>query len=215
VHLQAHHTHHAPAGGPPRATATATAVRDSTTAATEVAPAPIAPARRFRVASHRGLHVDVGHAGSPAAAHIVVSLPARRPGGARPGAAAPAPSPPSGSTQGAAAPQSSASAPSGGGGQAQAGSGQGEGSGTSQGGPVGSAAGSGAITETVSSVGGGNTPASSEGESVGGSTPSGESSSGAQSGAGESESSSSGTQSGGVVGTVVHEVGSLLEQVLH
>jgi RNA polymerase sigma factor (sigma-70 family) len=214
VRLQAHHAHHkgAAATSPHGASA---AVRGTRTQATAAPTAPVALVHHDRSASRRSsVRVHIGRAHSPVAAapgiRHLVSAPAHSPGVAPRGA--PAPSVPVGSTQGDATSPSSSSAPSGSSGQTQAGaSGSGAG-GASGGGPVGSAAGSSSSTETASGTGTGDAPASSESESAGGSTPSSESS-GTQSGTGASESSGA-TQSGGLVGTVVHEVGSLLEHVL-
>jgi RNA polymerase sigma factor (sigma-70 family) len=211
VHLQAHHVHHAPGAAPPQ---TASAAAGGSTIAT---PAPTVRGP-VHVASGRGaLRVDIGHNRSPAGAapgarQIVASAPVKSLRATNPKATAPAPSTPVGSTQVDGTQQSATSTPSGGSGQAQTGSGQSSGAGTSQGGPVGSAAGSGSTSEAGTSSGGGETPPPSEGESAGTSQPS--ESSGTQSASGESESAN-GTQSGGVVGTVVHEVGSLLEHLLH
>ncbi len=92
--------------------------------------------------------------------------------------------------------------------------------GATAGGPVGSAAGTGSSAESGSeapagggSGGGQQAPSGSE---SGGSTPSGggEESSGAQSGSGGSGASGS-EQSGGLVKTVVHEVGGVVEHLLH
>lgn len=217
VHLQAHHARHTLAAAPPHNMSAAARVASAEPTATT--PAPIAPGHRNRSASRRSsVRVDIGLAHSPAGAapgarHLVVSAPAHS-RATVPRATVPASSAPATSTPGDAAPSSSAASPSGGSGQTQAGSGASGAAGTPQGGgPVGSAAGSSSSAETVSGTGAGNTPTSSESESAGSSNPSGESS-GTQSASSESESSS-GTQSGGLVGTVVHEVGSLLEHVLH
>jgi RNA polymerase sigma factor (sigma-70 family) len=111
------------------------------------------------------------------------------------------------------------------------GSGQGGESGTGSGGPVGSAAGNGSAGGTDAS---GSSGGSSEGGASGGGQSGSESGSGSdsESSPGSSESSGSGgsssgsngssgsessgsEQSGSLVGTVVHEVGSILEHLLH
>ncbi len=90
----------------------------------------------------------------------------------------------------------------------------------SSGGPVGSAAGagsssSGAGSEAPPSGGAGSGQQAPSGSEAGASTPSGgEESSGSQSGSSGS-GSSGGEQSGGLVKTVVHEVGNVLEHLLH
>jgi len=213
VQLQAHHAHRKLAAAPPHSS-TSAATREARATATTTSPAPIAPSHRDRTtAARNSVRIDIGrdHAspgGAPGVRHLVASAPPRSPATA-PRASAPSPSAPVDSTQIVLTTPSSSSTPSGGAGQTQAGSNQ---SGASQGGgPVGSS--SSSSTETASSTGSGEAPASSEGESAGGSQPSSEGS-GAQGQSAES-GSSSGTQSGGLVGTVVHEVGSLLEHVLH
>ncbi len=121
----------------------------------------------------------------------------------------------SGSTEGTT--ESAGSPPGGGSGPAEADAGQGGASGAPGGSPVGSAAGSGSGPEGSSGGdSGGAAPAPSGGEASGGSDPSGgsEGEGGESGGAGGSGSSGS-AQTGGVVGTVVHEVGNLLEHLLH
>lgn len=217
VHLQGHPHHHASHqfAAAPSHVSLAT-VRGSTV----TVPAPVAHSHAVHVASAHGkLGSDIGLAGARVdavrGAHdLAHTAPARRLAGAAPGSTTPAASAPAGSTQGAAAPQSAGSTAGGGSTQAEAGAGSGGASGASPSEPVGSAAGSSSEAAPSGSAGG-STPAPPAGETSGGSDPSaaGEGS-GAQSGSGESESSS-GAQSGGVVGTVVHEVGSLLEHLLH
>jgi RNA polymerase sigma factor (sigma-70 family) len=175
--------------------------------------------------------VDVG-----ARVHVLAGAPSdgRRP--AHPGSsggevrgnspatapAAPSTTTPGSSNQGVGSTQttdsSQSTSPAQGGGQAEAGAGQSGGSGASEGGSVGSAAGAGTGSEGAGAAGGAQTPS---GE-AGGSSPSGGAAgegSDAQGETGTSESSGSGStgseSSGGVVGVVVHEVGSLLEHVLH
>jgi RNA polymerase sigma factor (sigma-70 family) len=134
-------------------------------------------------------------------------------------------SPAPGSTQG-----SSQAAGGSGAGSGQSG-GSGE-SGSGSGGPVGSAAGNGSPSGSGAS---GSSGSASGGSSEGGGSGSGQSGSGAgagsgsESGTGNSEGSGSdgsssessgsessgGEQSGSLVGTVVHEVGSILEHLLH
>jgi RNA polymerase sigma factor (sigma-70 family) len=117
-----------------------------------------------------------------------------------------------------------------GGGSGESGSGSGGPVGSGSGGPVGSAAGSGSSSGSDTS---GSSGSSSGGSSEGAASGSGQSGSGSgsEAGAGSSESSggggssgsssgssgseSSGEQSGSLVGTVVHEVGSILEHLLH
>jgi RNA polymerase sigma factor (sigma-70 family) len=198
----------------PRELATAAPRTAVATSSARTVVAPPATARRHGVhvtADGKRLHVDVGLArsrtgASPGARGLARDAPARRLAAADPRSAAPsAGAPAAGSTQGAATPQSSAAAPSGGSGQGAAGAGQSGSSGASPSEPVGSAA--GASSEAAPSGGSaGNAPAAPESEAPGGSAPSG--------GSGESEVSG-GEQSGGVVGTVVHEVGGLLEHLLH
>jgi RNA polymerase sigma factor (sigma-70 family) len=155
---------------------------------------------------------------------------ARTPGGAPGGApetvqlfqSAP---PPSGSgTESSQAPGSSA-------GSSQAGgSGQGGQSGAGSGGPAGSAAGAGSGAGAGGSSGQGSAEGSGASQSgaqsgsgsgqsgpegTGGQDSSGESSGSDGSSGSEPSSGSSGEKSGSLVGTVVHEVGGLLEHVLH
>jgi RNA polymerase sigma factor (sigma-70 family) len=218
VRLQASHARHEHAATAPSHGASA-AVRDVWTKSTATASAAIAPVRHERSGSRRGaVRVEIGRARRPSGGtssprRPAVSAPAHRPA-AVPHTATPAPSAPVSSTQGNGTPSSSGPAPGGSSGQTQAGSSGSGAGGASQGGPVGTAAGSSSSSssETASGTGAGDAPAQSESESSGGSTPSGESS-GTQSGTGTSESSG-GTQSGGLVGTVVHEVGSLVEHIL-
>jgi len=219
VHLEGHPHHHAThelAAAPGHLT-TAT-VRGGVTAA---APAPavlhrsthVAPARSKRGAGLGLAGARVG--GANGARDVVSSTPVRHLASTPSRSTAPVASAPSGSTQGATVPQSAGSTTGGGSTQNEAGTGQSGTTGASQGEPVGSAAGSSSETAPSGSTGG-STPAPPAGESPSGSDPSGtgEEGSGTQSGSGESGSSSGG-QSGGVVGTVVHEVGSLLEHLLH
>jgi RNA polymerase sigma factor (sigma-70 family) len=138
------------------------------------------------------------------------NLPAKTPAGQ---------SPAPGSTQGS----SQAAGGSGAGSDQSGGSGE---SGSSSGGPVGSAAGNGSPSGSGTSGSSGSPPG---GSSEGGGSGSGQSGSGSESGTGSSEGSgsdgsssessgseSSGSeQSGSLVGTVVHEVGSILEHLLH
>jgi RNA polymerase sigma factor (sigma-70 family) len=105
-------------------------------------------------------------------------------------------------------------------GQAE-GTGQSGGSGAQS--PGGAAASSGSGSESSPAPSAGSASGTSAGgESSGGSSPSGSSSGGASEtessgdqGASGGPGSSGGEQSGGVVGTVVHEVGNLLEHLLH
>ncbi len=126
------------------------------------------------------------------------------------------------------APVSSQTAGSPQGGESSAGSGgpvgsaAGSGDGSSGSAGQGSAEGAGGASSGGEQSGGGSGSSGKEGSgsqgSSGGSAGSGESSeSGGSSGSGNSESSggSSGEQSGSLVGTVVHEVGSILEHLLH
>jgi RNA polymerase sigma factor (sigma-70 family) len=122
--------------------------------------------------------------------------------------------PSTGSAQGTGSTQGSS-------GQAEGAAGQGGGSGA-QSSPAGSAASSGSGPEGSSAPSSGDAEAPTGDESSDSSSPSGSSSSGASEaegsggqGASGSSGSSGGEQSGGVVGTVVHEVGSLLEHLLH
>jgi RNA polymerase sigma factor (sigma-70 family) len=144
------------------------------------------------------------------------------------GPAAGSPSPSSGSGQGAG--QSGGSGQGSGSGQA-GGSGQSGGSSAGQAAPVGSAASSGSggagtgsppaqgAEEGVGAAPGGGQAGSGSGSSSGSGSgsPEGSSSSGQGSSGGSSEPSggSSGEQSGSLVGTVVHEVGNILEHLLH
>jgi RNA polymerase sigma factor (sigma-70 family) len=217
VHLQGHphrHASHELAAAPARVAIA------SAPGSTVAVPAPAARSGVVRSASGdskpsaktapAGAHVDValGAHGVPRA------TPMRRTAGAAPGSTAPAGSAPIGSTQGAATQQDAGSTQTGGSTQTESGAGQSGASGASQGEPVGSAAGSGSEAPPSGSSGG-SSPAPPASESSDASESSaGSESSGTQSGGGESESSS-GSQSGGVVGTVVHEVGSLLEHLLH
>ena len=104
-------------------------------------------------------------------------------------------------------------------GQAE-GAGQSGGSGAQS--PDGTAASSGSGSESSPPPSSGGATGAAGGESTGSSSPSGAGSSGASEtessgdqGASGSSGSSGGEQSGGVVGTVVHEVGNLLEHLLH
>jgi RNA polymerase sigma factor (sigma-70 family) len=176
------------------------------------------------------------HAGSRSApsAHPPVSLggqrgrtglpPAQVRGNARHGAPSAAPV-----VQSPSPTSSSGQAPGQGGGSSQgSGSGQSGGSDTGQSAPVGSAASSGSGGQP----GAGSSPVQGSGEGGGGAAPSGgQSGSSSGSGSGSSEGSSSsgqgssggseppsgsgGEQSGSLVGTVVHEVGNVLEHLLH
>jgi len=118
------------------------------------------------------------------------------------------------------------------GGSGESGSGSGGPVGSGSGGPVGSAAGNGSPggSDTGGSSGSTSGSSSEGGVSGGGQSGSGSGSgSGSESGTGSSESSGSGgsagsssgtesagsEQSGSLVGTVVHEVGSILEHLLH
>ncbi len=215
VHLQGHpHPRDSPelAAVPPHITA-ATA-RGSTGAA----PASAARGRAVHLAATRGKRAS---GGGLVGARVDAALRARGVARAQPGkhlaaprSTAPAANAPAGSTQSATTPQSTGSTPGAGSAPAEAGVGSsGASSGASPGEPVGSAAGSSSEAAPSGNAGGSPPAPAPPSESSSGSAPSGESS-GAQSGTGESESPS-GAQSGGVVGTVVHEVGSLLEHLLH
>jgi RNA polymerase sigma factor (sigma-70 family) len=221
VHLQGHPRHHA---AHELAVAPSPVAVASTSAATVSTPTLRARSRTVHISARpskpggrnglAGARVDAA-----LGAHSVVRpASGRHLAGSAPNTTAPATSAPVGSTQGATTPPSGGSTQGAGSAQGEAGAGQSGSSGTSQSEPVGSAAGSSSEVAPSGSTGGstgGSTPTPPAGESSSGSDPSGGSEdSGAQSGAGGSESSSSG-QSGGVVGTVVHEVGSLLEHLLH
>ncbi len=190
--------------------------------------------------AHARAKIDAGggsFVGTPTAGgHRAPRSTTRVTGGAHHNASAKgpaAPSPAPGSSQGS----GQAGAGSGAGSSPSGGSGQGGEAGTGSGGPVGSVAGNGSPggTETSGSAGGSSEGSSSGGGSSGsgsgagsgsgsgsgaGSSGSGSSegtdSGGSSSGSsGSSGSESSGEQSGSLVGTVVHEVGNVLEHLLH
>jgi RNA polymerase sigma factor (sigma-70 family) len=220
VHLQGEHPRHH--HGPHELAAAPAQVAVATTSDSTVsAPALATRSRTIHISARRNKQGSgIGPAGprvdAALGAHGTArTAPVRRLTGSVPRSTAPAASAPVGSTQGATTQQSTGSTQAGGSAQGEAGAGQSGASGASQSEPVGSAAGSSSEV-TPSGSAGGSVPAPPAGESSGGSDPSGNSEdSGTQSEAGGSESSSGSGQSGGVVGTVVHEVGSLLEHLLH
>jgi RNA polymerase sigma factor (sigma-70 family) len=138
----------------------------------------------------------------------------------RSGSRVPATPPSGASTQDVATTQGNVVPGGGSGSSAQGQAGAGTGSGTPEAEPVGSSAGAGSGAGSEGSTGassGGGEQAPAGGESAGGSTPSGggQESSGGQGGSGGGSQPAGGEQSGGIVKTVVHEVGSVLEHLLH
>jgi RNA polymerase sigma factor (sigma-70 family) len=189
-------------GGPPGAGIHASAGGGS-------AKSPVLAPGRSRAPRSTTLTPGGAQSGAPATVRIVQSSPP--PSGSAPGSSQTAGSPPGGeSAAGSGGPVGSA-AGSGTGSSGSSGSGSAEGAG---------GASSGGESSGGVSGSGGKEGSDSQGSSGGssGSSGSGESSgSGGSSGSGSSGSSgaSSSEQSGSLVGTVVHEVGGILEHLLH
>jgi RNA polymerase sigma factor (sigma-70 family) len=225
VHLQEpSHSQRAPASARVHSPATAGTSSTSPIATTSVS---LSAARSSGSVRGRGNGVGSGGGGRVRNVALALSRAPRevRRGGSRGAvqrgaavvrrrAAVTTPTSPGGSTQDVATTQG-ASTPSGGSAQGQSGSG-------AQSDPVGSAAGagSGGGSEGASGAGSGGGETAPSGGEPGGSTSGGGESPGAtggsegSGGSGGSESSG-GEQSGGLVKTVVHEVGSVVEHLLH